>query len=92
LHETSRRDLANGNYNLGTLYLTRNRFVEAAASFRSALQVRPDHSATHNNLGVALKALKQLDESIQHFERAVALDPANAGAKANLQAALWQKR
>ena len=57
----------------GHAVLTRGRFEEAAAAFRSALHVRPDHSATHNNLGVALKASKQLDEAIQHFERAIAL-------------------
>jgi Tetratricopeptide repeat len=91
-HAGYRRDLANGYYNLGTLYLTRNRFAEAAAAFRSALEMRPGHSATHNNLGVALKALKQLDAAIQEFERALALDPANAGAQQNLTAALALKK
>ena len=87
-HAGYRRDLANGYYNLGTLYLTRNRFDDAATSFQSALSVRPDHSPTHNNLGVALKALNRLTEAIAHFERAIALDPANAGARQNLAAAI----
>jgi hypothetical protein len=90
-HAGYRRDLANGYYNLGTLYLARGRVAEAAASLRSALQQRPDHSATHNNLGVALKALKRLDEAIAHFRQAIALDPNNASARENLAAALAMK-
>jgi Flp pilus assembly protein TadD len=91
-HAGYRRDLVNGYYNLGTLELSRNRYEDAAAAFRSALQLRPEHSPTHNNLGVALKALKQLDEAIQHFERAVALDPTNDSARQNLAAALALKK
>jgi tetratricopeptide (TPR) repeat protein len=91
-HAGYRRDLANGYYNLGTLYLTRNRFDEAAVVFRLALGIRPDHSATHNNLGVALKAMKQIDEAIQQFERAITLDPTNASAQQNLAAALALKK
>jgi hypothetical protein len=91
-HAGYRRDLANGYYNLGTLYLTRRRYEEAAAAFRAALQVRPSHSATHNNLGVALKALNQLDAAIDQFKRALALDPANAGARDNLATALALKK
>jgi tetratricopeptide (TPR) repeat protein len=91
-HAGYRRDLANGYYNLGTLHLTRDRFTEAAAAFQSALTIRPDHSSTHNNLGVALKALKQLDAAIQHFERAIALDPTNTSARQNLAAAVALKK
>jgi hypothetical protein len=89
-HAGYRRDLANGYYNLGTLHLTRGRHQEAATAFHAALELRPAHSATHNNLGVALKALKRLDEAIEEFKRAIALDPANDGARANLAAALKQ--
>jgi Flp pilus assembly protein TadD len=53
--------------------------------FRKALALRPDHAETHNNLGAVLQALGQGEEALEHFRRAVALDPANAPAKANLE-------
>ena len=61
---------------------------EAAAEFRTAIALRPDHSETHNNLGVVLKAQGQINEAIEEFRRAVALDPANADARRNLAAAI----
>ncbi len=91
-HAGYRRDLANGYYNLGTLHLTRGKHKEAATSFRLALTIRPNHSPSHNNLGVALKGLKLVDEAIAEFKRAIALDPANEGARQNLAAALAIKQ
>ena len=91
-HEGYRRDLANGHYNLGTLYAARQRYTEAIASYRAALAVRPDHAATHNNLGAVSKAIGRLDEAIVHFRKAVGLDPNNEAARTNLAAALAIKQ
>ena len=43
-----------------------------------------DDTVLHNSLGMALAEKGRLDEAIPHFEKAVALDPANGDAHANL--------
>jgi tetratricopeptide (TPR) repeat protein len=42
---------------------------------------------TLNNLGSALAAEGQLAEALAQFERALALDPSHAAARANLERA-----
>jgi tetratricopeptide (TPR) repeat protein len=53
----------------------------AAASFRSALEKSPDLAAAHAGLGETLAADGKDDEALPHLERAVALDPADTGAR-----------
>ena len=38
-------------------------------------ELRPDFAAAHNNLGITLRELGQLDEALSHFRRAVELAP-----------------
>lgn len=75
----------------GSLLASQRRFEDAVAEFRKAIDVRPDHSETHNNLGVVLKALGRVDEAIAAFRKAVAIDPTNAAAKQNLTETLRHK-
>jgi hypothetical protein len=72
------------HYNLGTLFLGTRRWSDAAAQFTSALELRPEHGNTYNNLGVALLAQGQVQAAIDRFQRAVALDPSNDAARQNL--------
>ena len=76
------------HYNLGTLLLGSRRWSDAAAQFTSALELRPEHGNTYNNLGVALVAQGHVQAAIERFERAVALDPSNDAARQNLADAL----
>lgn len=59
-------------------------YREAAQAYRLLLGEHPDHAGSHNNLGLALMALGELDEAVASFRRAVALQPAHAEAHNNM--------
>jgi Flp pilus assembly protein TadD len=61
---------------------------EVAGCFRTALAIRPESSATHSNLGLALMAQKKLGEGEAALRRAIDLDPGNTLAHNNLGAVL----
>ena len=54
------------------------------SSSAAPFELRPDDAAAHNNLGIALRELKKLDEALDHFRRAVELAPDFAPARTNL--------
>ena len=56
----------------------------AVSSFRRALQSRPGFAVAHNNLGVSLRELGQLDEALSQFRQAVEVGPDSAAARTNL--------
>src|SRR5262245_18466785 len=62
---------------LGLSLLDLGRPADAADALRHAVEHRPEFAAAHNNLGVALLAASPgcTDEALDHFRRAVALDP-----------------
>jgi tetratricopeptide (TPR) repeat protein len=64
------------HYNLGILHKDREP-DQAAESFRRALQSNPRHVDAHNNLGAILIHLRRLPEAVEHFEKALQLDPGN---------------
>lgn len=57
--------------------------VECAASFRTALAVRPKTAAAHNNLGVALWNQQQFENAVLCFEQALRLEPNYSLASCN---------
>jgi tetratricopeptide (TPR) repeat protein len=59
-------------------------FASAAALWRSALTIDADDPRAHNNLGVALGGLSQLDQAEASLRRAIELKPAYAEAHYNL--------
>lgn len=56
-------------------YLQIGRPDEAFQRLERALQLHPDHVATHTDLGNMLAAQGQSDAAIQHYQRALRLDP-----------------
>jgi predicted O-linked N-acetylglucosamine transferase (SPINDLY family) len=64
------------------------RLAEAADAYRRVLDLRPDHAATHFNLGQILFGQGKADEAAAAFARAVALKPDDAEAHLGLGAAL----
>jgi len=58
---------------------------------RVAVALRPEASAAHNNLGVALHAKGQWDDAIAGYKKAIELDPTFAPAYINLGVALADK-
>jgi tetratricopeptide (TPR) repeat protein len=64
---------------------------EKVGCYRAALALRPDCSAAHNNLGVALQQKGDLDGAIAAFRNAIHLNQDFAHAHSNLGAALADK-
>ena len=70
---------------------------EAVACYRRALELKPDYTEAHNNLGVALKEQGKMDEAAACCRRALELKPDYAEAHSNLGSVLkeqgkWTKR
>ena len=61
--------------------------TDTAAALR-AVEIDPDFSMAHNNLGVALHLQGRVDEAIDRYRQALHLDPKNAEAQRNLERAL----
>ena len=72
LDETSRRDHAY-HAMLGSALHRLGRPNEAVASFFDALALRPDHAATHHNLGLSFNDLEMKQEAAHCFNTALIL-------------------
>jgi len=70
--------------NLGNVFKSEERYEEAAAHYRAAIQAAPGFSLPHNNLGNTLMKLGQLPEAVQSYRSAVALAPGDATVHSNL--------
>ena len=73
---------------LARLQFARQRFEEALHAFRILASARPDDPAAHANVGAALYHLGRAEEAVRSFDRALALDPNYAAARASREAAL----
>ena len=58
------------------------------ASYRRALEIKPDYAEAHSNLGNALQDLGQLDDAVASYRRALEIKPDYAEAHSNLGNAL----
>ena len=72
-------------YQRGTVLLAMQQVGEAEASFRQALELMPEHTATLNDYAVLLMGLGRNDEARQMLERALEIRPDDALAAANLE-------
>ena len=61
-------------------------------SGRARSACTPENSIAQNNLGIALAAQGRVDEAIQHFDRALRLNPDDAKAHNNLGKALASQK
>lgn len=77
---------AEAHNNLGTLLAGEDRLVEAEASYRAALKVRPEFAEAHKNRGAVLQALGRHAEALASFREAVRLRPDFAEAAYKLAA------
>ncbi len=59
------------------------RDAEAIPDFRQAIALKPELADAHNNLGIALHAMRRNDEALAAFDRALALNPKLGEAHAN---------
>jgi tetratricopeptide (TPR) repeat protein len=63
----------NGWYGLGRIYLTQQRFSDAAACFQKTLALDPQSVKAEDNLGLSLEELNRADDAIQAYRSAIAL-------------------
>lgn len=61
--------------NLGMAYSSRGDLVQAQASYEKAIQSSDEYPQTRHNLALLLLQTGKIDEALQHFERAIQLNP-----------------
>ena len=83
-------------YGLGSAYLHQQKTNEARECFQRTLQVAPSYPGTlpnsWNNLGILAAREGNFDLAIQHFRRALQIDPEHSIALRNLGSAYRQKK
>lgn len=77
--------------NLGKIYLSLNRPVDAAACYERSLRLEPAAAETHIGLANALRTLGRTDEAEAHLRQAVELRPDIPEAHNNLGNALARR-
>ena len=68
-------DRAESYLALGFAHATRERYDEAAAAFRKALELDPGQARAHHHLGRMLQYMGKLEEAAQQFMESAAVDP-----------------
>lgn len=71
-------------------HFARGEFSEACERFEQTLRFKPDLAAAHHDLAVALAKLRKFDSAVEHFRRAVELEPSSK-AYGNLALALLER-
>ncbi|MEW5974864.1 MAG: rhomboid family intramembrane serine protease [Acidobacteriota bacterium] len=69
---------------VGTLYLSKGRAERAVPYLRKATELLPDSTRTHLLLGAALQQVRQTEEAIESYEKALAGKETSQAAKAAL--------
>lgn len=72
-----------GARNIAAMHFEAGRYQEAADGFEKLLADNPDDAGLHASLAGALGALGRYDESLQHLNEAIRLEPLNAEAYHN---------
>jgi Flp pilus assembly protein TadD len=59
---------------LGLIYFQKKNYAEAAAAYQKSLELKPDQSEVHSNLGVVYEALGEKDKAEAEYYKALAID------------------
>lgn len=62
-------------YELGHLYLQKNESLPAVNAFSMALEKDDENPFYHNSMAFALVQLEQYDEAIEHYQKAININP-----------------
>jgi len=96
VRELSRQELllhrTQGQNNQGLVYWHAGHLEDAAAAFRSAIQMKPDYAEAHNNLGGVLWQLNDSAPALAEFQAAVRYSPNFAEAHNNWGSVLLHAR
>jgi len=78
-------DKTNTDYwlNLGTIRLQRGKLSSALVAYEKALKLDPNKAITHYDIGVVHDYMRNYDEAVDAFTRALALDPSLGDPKVN---------
>ena len=79
---------AEAHCNLGTVFEELGQLDNAEASYRKALEIKPELAEAHSNLGNVLRGLGRFDEALASYHRALEIKPDYAEAHYNLGNAL----
>jgi tetratricopeptide (TPR) repeat protein len=79
------------SYNLGLLYQTTGRLMEAVAAYQNAVRLRNDHVDAYNNLGTALQALRAWDSAVAMYRKAIVVRPEHETSYCNLGVVLKEE-
>ena len=94
LHEhalaVTRRNYLAESY-LGTTFMNENRYAEAVAHFRRAIEFKPDYLAARYRLGVALEKMGQTDEAMATYTELLKIRPWYGVAHYNLGGLLLER-
>lgn len=71
-------------FNLANALADGGKFAEAVATYQQALQLDPNSSQAHHNMGLALQAMGQPEQAAAAFRAEVQLQPESPGAELNL--------
>jgi tetratricopeptide (TPR) repeat protein len=69
--------------NLGNRLFDLERYEEAEAAYRKAIELDPNYASPHNGLGSLLRRLKRYEEAEAAYRKAIELDPNYAMARNN---------
>ncbi|MCX6640109.1 MAG: tetratricopeptide repeat protein [bacterium] len=79
------------NFNMGQLYKAMQKYDESIASFHRTMEFNPkDVEAILNIAGIYLEVKKDYPNAVVYYQKAVELDPNNAGIWQNLGVALMR--
>ena len=77
-------DDPNAYYNLGSLYLRRNRLDEAKGYLQRTVELRPGFAEAWNNLGMLAAQEGNTDEAVKDFQESIRIRPGYFTAHLNL--------
>jgi protein O-GlcNAc transferase len=66
---------------------SRDRFDEAMANFRKALEIKPNYAEAHYHMGLALADKGRLADAIASYRKALTIKPDYAEARKHLNQA-----
>jgi tetratricopeptide (TPR) repeat protein len=69
-----------GVYNEGVALMKAKQFARAQAKFEQAVKQNPGFAEAHNNLAFCLRKQGNFQKSLEHYNRAIALNPKLAAA------------
>ncbi len=80
----SQTQLTGPHANLGIVYYKKENYEQAESTFRTVLEMAPNHTIAYNYLGMTLRQLGRFTEAQQSYEQAIIANPAYRHAHLNL--------